>query len=85
MKLFDTLAEMGHEEVVMCSDPSVGYRGILAVHSTKLGPALGGTRFWQYATDDEAITDALPRVSTEERSLTMARRRASHGRKTSRN
>ncbi|MFN2635715.1 MAG: Glu/Leu/Phe/Val dehydrogenase [Gemmatimonadaceae bacterium] len=59
MKLFDTLASMGHEEVVMCSDPSCGYRGILAVHSTKLGPALGGTRFWQYATDDEAITDAL--------------------------
>lgn len=59
MKLFDTLAEMGHEEVVLCSDPSCGYRGILAVHSTKLGPALGGTRFWSYATDDEAITDAL--------------------------
>jgi leucine dehydrogenase len=59
MKLFDTLAEMGHEEVVMCSDPSIGYRGIIAVHSTKLGPALGGTRFWQYATDEEAIIDAL--------------------------
>jgi leucine dehydrogenase len=59
MKLFDALAEMGHEEIVMCSDPSVGYKGILAVHSTKLGPALGGTRFWQYATDEEAITDAL--------------------------
>ncbi len=59
MKLFDTLAEMGHEEIVLCSDPSVGYKGILAVHSTKLGPALGGTRFWQYATDEEAITDAL--------------------------
>jgi leucine dehydrogenase len=59
MKLFDTLAEMGHEEVVMCSDPSIGYRGILAVHSTRLGPALGGTRFWQYATDEEAIIDAL--------------------------
>jgi leucine dehydrogenase len=59
MKLFDTLAEMGHEEIVMCSDASIGYKGILAVHSTKLGPALGGTRFWQYATDEEAITDAL--------------------------
>src|ERR1700682_6437793 len=59
MKLFETMAVMGHEQVVMCSDPSIGYRGILAVHSTKLGPALGGTRFWQYATDDEAITDAL--------------------------
>jgi Glutamate dehydrogenase/leucine dehydrogenase len=59
MKLFETLAKMGHEEVVMCSDPSCGYRGILAVHSTRLGPALGGTRFWNYATEDEAITDAL--------------------------
>jgi leucine dehydrogenase len=59
MELFDTLATMGHEQIVLCSDPSVGYKGILAVHSTKLGPALGGTRFWQYATDDEAITDAL--------------------------
>src|SRR6202795_434941 len=59
MKLFETMAEMGHEQVVMCSDPSVGYKGILAVHSTRLGPALGGTRFWQYATDEEAITDAL--------------------------
>ena len=59
MKLFDTLASMGHEEVVLCSDPSCGYRGIIAVHSTKLGPALGGTRFWSYATDEEAITDAL--------------------------
>jgi len=59
MKLFDTIAEMGHEEIVLCSDPSIGYRGIIAVHSTKLGPALGGTRFWQYATDEEAIIDAL--------------------------
>lgn len=59
MKLFETLAAMGHEEIVMCSDPSCGYKGILAVHSTKLGPALGGTRFWQYATDEDAITDAL--------------------------
>ena len=59
MKLFETMTEMGHEQVVMCSDPSVGYKGILAVHSTKLGPALGGTRYWQYATDEEAITDAL--------------------------
>jgi len=59
MKLFDTIATMGHEEIVMCSDPACGYRGIIAVHSTKLGPALGGTRFWNYASDDEAITDAL--------------------------
>ena len=36
-----------------------GYRGIIAIHDTTLGPALGGTRFWNYATDEEAITDAL--------------------------
>jgi leucine dehydrogenase len=59
MEFFDTLAEMGHEEMVMASDPSCGYRGIIAVHSTALGPALGGTRFWQYDSDDAAITDAL--------------------------
>jgi len=59
MEIFDTLAAMGHEEVVVASDPSCGYRGIIAVHSTALGPALGGTRFWQYDSDEEAITDAL--------------------------
>jgi leucine dehydrogenase len=59
MKLFDRLAEMGHEQLVMCSDASAGYRGIIAIHSTILGPALGGTRFWSYASDEEAIIDAL--------------------------
>jgi len=59
MEIFDTLASMGHEEVLMASDPSCGYRGIIAVHSTALGPALGGTRFWQYESDEAAMTDAL--------------------------
>jgi len=59
MEIFDKLASMGHEEVVMASDPACGYRGIIAVHSTALGPALGGTRFWQYDSDEAAITDAL--------------------------
>ncbi len=59
MEIFDTLASMGHEEVLVASDPSCGYRGIIAVHSTALGPALGGTRFWQYTSDDAAVTDAL--------------------------
>ena len=53
------LAEMGHEQIMLCSDPGCGYRGIIAVHSTRLGPALGGTRFWTYADDEEAIVDAL--------------------------
>ncbi len=59
MKLFDTIAGMGHEQLVVCNDNSTGYRGIIAIHSTTLGPALGGTRFWQYATDEDAIVDAL--------------------------
>jgi leucine dehydrogenase len=59
MKLFDRIAEMGHEQLVICSDASAGYRGIIAIHSTILGPALGGTRFWSYASDEEAIIDAL--------------------------
>lgn len=59
MKLFDTIASMGHEQVVVCSDPSSGYRGVIAIHNTSLGPALGGTRFWNYASDEEAIVDVL--------------------------
>jgi leucine dehydrogenase len=59
LALFDTIAEMGHEQVVMCHDKSSGYRGVIAIHDTTLGPALGGARFWHYASDEEAIIDAL--------------------------
>ena len=59
MKIFDTIGTMGHEQLVMCHDPAAGYRGIIAIHSTVLGPALGGTRFWKYGNDEEAIVDAL--------------------------
>jgi len=58
-EIFDRLADMGHEQVALCSDPAAGYRGIIAIHSTVLGPALGGTRFWTYASDEDAIEDAL--------------------------
>src|SRR5919198_2863471 len=59
MQIFETIAGMGHEQVVVCHDPAACYRGIIAIHSTVLGPALGGTRFWSYASDEEAIVDAL--------------------------
>jgi leucine dehydrogenase len=59
MNLFDTIATMGHEQLVLGHDKSTGYRGVIAIHDTTLGPALGGTRFWHYASDEEAITDAL--------------------------
>ena len=49
----------GHERVVFCRDPEAGYRGVIAIHSTAAGPAAGGTRLWSYATEDEAVTDAL--------------------------
>ncbi|MFP4623406.1 MAG: Glu/Leu/Phe/Val family dehydrogenase [Gemmatimonadota bacterium] len=59
MEIFETIQENGHEQVVFSYDPASGYKGIIAIHNTTLGPALGGTRFWNYDTDEEAITDAL--------------------------
>jgi valine dehydrogenase (NAD+) len=49
----------GHEQVVFCQDAQSGLRAIIAIYSTALGPALGGTRFYPYASEDAALTDAL--------------------------
>ncbi|MCW2835169.1 MAG: Glu/Leu/Phe/Val dehydrogenase [Nocardioides sp.] len=53
--------ELGHEheQVVFANDEATGLRAIIAIHSTALGPALGGTRFYPYASTDAAIEDAL--------------------------
>lgn len=59
MEIFERMAEHNHEQVVFCSEPSAGYRGIIAIHDTTLGPALGGTRFWNYRSDEEALVDVL--------------------------
>src|SRR2546425_2820101 len=59
LDLFSLLAEHEHEQVSVYYDPSTGYRGIIAIHSTVLGPALGGTRFWNYQSDRAALIDAL--------------------------
>src|SRR5438034_8185707 len=59
MPLFETIASMGHEQLVLCQDAASGYRGIIAIHSTVLGPALGGTRFWSYPSDEAALIDCL--------------------------
>jgi leucine dehydrogenase len=48
-----------HEELHFVTDEKCGLKAIIAVHSTHLGPAAGGCRFWHYAQDDEALTDAL--------------------------
>ena len=52
-------ANTGHEQVVFCQDPASGLKAIIAVYSTALGPALGGTRFYPYATEDDALHDVL--------------------------
>ena len=57
--LCELYARFEHEKVVLWSEPSGAYRGIIAVHSTALGPAVGGTRFWNYPSDEEASLDAL--------------------------
>src|SRR5258708_29574492 len=57
--LFAQLAEHHHEQVSLYADPAAGYRGIIAIHNTQLGPALGGTGVWNYESDEAALTDAL--------------------------
>ena len=59
MPIFNSLESMGHEQVVFNYDTATGYRGIIAIHSTKLGPAVGGTRLWLYADEEDALIDAL--------------------------
>ncbi|MGW4750510.1 Glu/Leu/Phe/Val dehydrogenase dimerization domain-containing protein, partial [Streptomyces sp. NPDC004290] len=49
----------GHEQVVLCQDRATGLKAVIAIHSTALGPALGGTRFYPYATEEAAVADPL--------------------------
>jgi valine dehydrogenase (NAD+) len=48
-----------HEQVVFCHDEATGLKAIIAIYSTALGPALGGTRFYPYESEDEALADVL--------------------------
>src|ERR1041384_8496926 len=57
--LFALLEEHQHEQVSLVYEPSSGYGGIIAIHDTTLGPALGGTRFWNYKNDRDALIDCL--------------------------
>jgi leucine dehydrogenase len=59
MTIFEHLDQRNHEQVVFCSDPKSGLRAIIGIHNTTLGPALGGTRMWKYASDEEALIDVL--------------------------
>jgi valine dehydrogenase (NAD+) len=55
----DLLDDLEHEQVVVANDPASGLRAIIAIHSTALGPALGGTRFHPYASTAAALSDVL--------------------------
>ena len=57
--IFETLDTSGHEQVVFCSNPDAGLKAIIAIHSTVLGPALGGVRMRSYVDTQAALTDAL--------------------------
>jgi len=57
--LFAQVQQLGHEQVVFCYDEPTGLKAIIGVHNTVLGPALGGTRMWNYKTEAEALTDVL--------------------------
>ncbi len=59
MSVFSNSSFMGHEQVVFCHDHETGLKAIIAIHDTTLGPALGGCRFWNYASDEEALHDVL--------------------------
>ncbi|SDX92315.1 Glu/Leu/Phe/Val dehydrogenase [Thermoactinomyces sp. DSM 45892] len=59
MELFDYMEKYDYEQVVICQDKNSGLKAIIAIHDTTLGPALGGLRMWTYATEEEAMEDAL--------------------------
>lgn len=59
MQIFERLEADAYEQVVFCHDRPTGLRAIVAIHSTRLGPSLGGTRFFPYASEDDALDDVL--------------------------
>ncbi len=60
MGVFESMVrEDGHEQVIFCRSEAAGLKAIIAIHDTTLGPALGGCRMWDYATEEDALTDVL--------------------------
>lgn len=59
MEIFNILENDDYEQVVFCQDKASGLKAVIAIHDTTLGPALGGTRIWNYDTEAEAVEDAL--------------------------
>jgi leucine dehydrogenase len=59
VEIFSYLEKYDYEQVVFCQDKASGLKAIIAIHDTTLGPALGGCRMWNYASEEDAIMDAL--------------------------
>lgn len=59
MDALEYMSRWGHKKLVFCNDQASGLRAIIALHSTALGPATGGTRMWPYESEDAAVLDAL--------------------------
>lgn len=59
MLIFEYMEKYGYEQLVLCHDKTSGLKAIIAIHDTTLGPALGGTRMWNYENEEDAILDVL--------------------------
>ncbi|MGK7393123.1 MAG: Glu/Leu/Phe/Val dehydrogenase dimerization domain-containing protein [Candidatus Cyclobacteriaceae bacterium M3_2C_046] len=59
ISIFDEISKLEHEQLVFCHDEHTGLKAIIGVHNTVLGPALGGTRMWNYVSEREAIIDVM--------------------------
>ena len=57
--VFDSMSSMEHEQLVYCYDKPTGLKALIAIHNTVLGPGMGGTRMWNYDTEEEAVRDVL--------------------------
>ena len=57
--VFGQLSFQDHEQIVFCNDKDTGLKAIIGIHNTVMGPALGGTRMWNYANEWEALNDVL--------------------------
>jgi len=59
MNIFEYLEKYDYEQLVICQDQTLGLKAIICIHDTTLGPALGGTRMWNYECEEDAILDGL--------------------------
>ena len=56
------MSKYNHEQLLFCNDNDTGLKAIIAIHNTKLGPALGGTRMWNYNNETEALDDVFDTI-----------------------